>query len=422
MLSIIIPAYNAEKTISKCLDSILAQENCDYEIIIVNDLSTDETPKILEEYKNNYKNIKVIDKKIKTSISDVRNYGLSQATGNYVTFVDADDTLVSDKLFYSQCLSALSKYDSDALFFGYNIIEGEKVIPCPIAYEGKEGICIEATKEEIHNSIASYKPYDVNGYIWKAIFKRSNISIPVGLLSYEDMLFLHLFTKSHDRFLIYNKIGYNYFINPNSFVHQKNEYKSAIKDLSSIMVQRIISNNFSELKVVTKVSKRITSNSSINCYLHSRKLKDKSIIKYTRKELLNSLLKRKNKKGKNINLVLNLLGYNQLHLSTIYSIMAQRYSSYKLFIICDDEKLFNYYRNNLFFDERIIVQNNLDNIPLDAIKITPDMIFSYDSLLCVSKKHIGVNLKKANLSDQRFLFPLQTTDDEKLQLKEISFN
>ena len=53
MLSIIIPAYNAEKTISKCLDSILAQENCDYEIIIVNDLSTDETPKILEEYKNN---------------------------------------------------------------------------------------------------------------------------------------------------------------------------------------------------------------------------------------------------------------------------------------------------------------------------------------------------------------------------------
>ncbi len=306
MLSIIIPAYNAEKTISRCLDSILNQENCDYEIIIVNDLSTDNTPKILDEYKSNYKNIKVIDKKIKTSISDVRNYGLTHANGDYVTFVDADDTLVSDKFFYSKCLSLISQYGSDALFFGYNIIEGEKVIPCPIIYEEKEGICIKASKEEIHNSIASYHPYDVNGYIWKAIFKRSNISIPVGLLSYEDMLFLHLFTKSYDRFLVYNKIGYNYFINPNSFVHQKNEYKSAIKDLSSIMVQRIISNNFSKIKVVSKVSKRITTISSINCYLHSKKLGDNSIVKYSRKELFNSLLKNGNKKGRTINLVLNL--------------------------------------------------------------------------------------------------------------------
>ncbi len=423
MLSIIIPAYNAEKTISRCLNSILNQKNCNYEIIIVNDLSTDDTSKILDEYKSNYKNIKVIDKKIKTSISDVRNYGISQAQGEYITFVDADDTLTSDKFFYSECLSLISQYDSDALFFGYNIIEGEKVIPCPIIYEEKGGICLKASKDEIHNSIASYHPYDVNGYIWKAIFKKTEILIPIGLLSYEDMLYLHIFTKNHDNFLIYNKIGYNYYINSNSFVHQKDEYKSTLKDSSSIIVHRIISNIFKEYSVVNNISQKTIKQCSYFAFLHARKLNDKSVLKNRRKELINSIFRNKQKQGDTINLVINLLDCNKLYLATIYSLMSQRYNNFKLYIVSSSA----YYKNNLSFDERIIVLDNINKAPKDSIDIKPNMIFSYNSLykyskLLKRKDHIAIKLISSNLENQKFLFPLLSFDDEKLELKEVFFN
>ncbi len=90
-LSVIIPAYNAEKTISACLDSIFYQKNADkYEIIIVNDGSTDKTGLIARQYQTRYKNITLINQK-NLHVSAARNTGMDFATGRYITFVDADD-------------------------------------------------------------------------------------------------------------------------------------------------------------------------------------------------------------------------------------------------------------------------------------------------------------------------------------------
>ena len=90
--SIIIPAYNAEKYIELCLDSISKQSFNDYELIIINDGSTDHTFNICNRFALNKKQIHLINKE-NAGVSVARNVGLQQAEGEYVLFVDADDIL-----------------------------------------------------------------------------------------------------------------------------------------------------------------------------------------------------------------------------------------------------------------------------------------------------------------------------------------
>jgi glycosyltransferase involved in cell wall biosynthesis len=88
IVSVIVPAYNAEKTIEKCLDSLLNQTLKNIEIIVINDCSKDNTLKILKKYKNK---IKLLDNKKNLGPAGSRNRGLDAATGDYIGFVDSDD-------------------------------------------------------------------------------------------------------------------------------------------------------------------------------------------------------------------------------------------------------------------------------------------------------------------------------------------
>lgn len=91
-ISIIIPAYNAQDTIVPCLDSIMRQDGIqDFEVIVVNDGSTDNTGKIVQEYRYNRPNIQLVNLLSNHGISVARNSAMQQAQGRYITFVDADD-------------------------------------------------------------------------------------------------------------------------------------------------------------------------------------------------------------------------------------------------------------------------------------------------------------------------------------------
>lgn len=89
-VSIIVPCYNAEKYLKKCLDSIINQTYSNIEIILVNDGSKDNTLKILSDYEKKDNRIIVIDKE-NTGVSDSRNIGVEKATGKYIMFSDSDD-------------------------------------------------------------------------------------------------------------------------------------------------------------------------------------------------------------------------------------------------------------------------------------------------------------------------------------------
>lgn len=96
-LSIIIPVYRTQDTLFRCLESILCQSFTDYEMILVDDGSPDECPRLCDEYAARNKNILVIHKE-NGGLSDARNRGIKQAQGDYITFVDSDDTIVDNTL------------------------------------------------------------------------------------------------------------------------------------------------------------------------------------------------------------------------------------------------------------------------------------------------------------------------------------
>lgn len=105
LISIIVPVYNVEPFISECINSILIQSYKNFELILVNDGSTDNSPTICEQYASKDKRIKVIHK-ANGGLSDARNWGLKFSSGEYVVFLDSDD-------YWNDC---------DALFSLYSLL------------------------------------------------------------------------------------------------------------------------------------------------------------------------------------------------------------------------------------------------------------------------------------------------------------
>lgn len=130
-LSIIIPCYNAEKLIQKCVESILVQKGFDFEVILVNDGATDKTLEILENLAQTDERIKVINQENK-GLSGARNSGIEKAQGKYIMFVDADDGLELN------AFDIISKnFNNEDLFcFSYNRVFDHKITPRDLKIEG----------------------------------------------------------------------------------------------------------------------------------------------------------------------------------------------------------------------------------------------------------------------------------------------
>lgn len=112
--SVIIPIYNAEKTLKRCLDSLLRQKRQDAELILINDGSSDGSSKIIEEYKDRFGNIVSIEQE-NSGVSIARNTGLDAANGTYILFVDSDD-YVSEN-YFETIDEAENEEDSDLIVF-----------------------------------------------------------------------------------------------------------------------------------------------------------------------------------------------------------------------------------------------------------------------------------------------------------------
>ena len=188
-ISIIIPIYNGEKFIKKCLDSILINDNKNYEVIIINDGSTDGTREILNNYKE--ENIKIINNN-NNGVSFSRNLGIKLATGKYIMFVDIDDYLSSN--WYEIIKEEIQKSDMEVGIFSKNDISCEKniIIDYIIGYKKK---CLGAPFSKIFST----------KYI-----KENKIMFNERLINGEDMLFNIQAIYNTKRFKVFNKSFYNY--------------------------------------------------------------------------------------------------------------------------------------------------------------------------------------------------------------------
>ena len=117
-VSIIIPVYNAEKYVARCLDSLFQQTVQDFEIICIDDCGTDDSKSILYEYQQKYPDqLIILENKKNCGAGQSREHGIAQASGTYLVFVDSDDYLAPDYL--KTYLEAMKKHPCDIMIGGF---------------------------------------------------------------------------------------------------------------------------------------------------------------------------------------------------------------------------------------------------------------------------------------------------------------
>jgi len=208
-ISIIIPVYNAELYIEQCLNSIYNQTYTNYEIILVDDGSTDQSPKICDSLSQKNNQTRVIHKK-NGGAADSRNVGLSEAKGEYVIFVDSDD-FWSERHCLEKLIAAINTYPKSD-FIGFNLQyywNDNKIQKWP-----QYGVDItgEKNKDELINKLIKTGSFPVSPctkIIKHSFLKKYNINFYKGIVG-EDILWFQEILEKAKEFHLINEYLYNY--------------------------------------------------------------------------------------------------------------------------------------------------------------------------------------------------------------------
>lgn len=204
-VSVIVPIYNSERYIDKCIQSIINQTFKDIELILVDDGSTDKSVEISNKYAEKDKRIKIIKQKNK-GVSLARNYGISIATGDFITFVDSDDFIEIDML--DILYNAAIDNNCDVVLSGIKIIKDNN-----IKYEFTKDSKIYTKQEVFKLFYFDREPFSPN-YAWGKLIKRSicnKIKFREDIFLMEDALFsMELFINCQNNIMFLNKYLYNY--------------------------------------------------------------------------------------------------------------------------------------------------------------------------------------------------------------------
>ena len=240
-VSIIVPVYNAQDYLEKCLDSILNQTLNDFEVILVNDGSKDNSPIICDEYAKKDSRIRVIHQ-INKGVSYARNRGLDLATGDYIGFVDPDDYI--DCHMYQRLYDIILEESADISWCGYRRIYGKE-----------QFISATTNKVNVFNHAESLvcfferkKPFD-NTFLFDKLFKKSlfkGIRLNEKLTIQEDReVLLRIFNQSN-KIVYVDTPFYNYMIRDTGASRVKNlkYYHSILASMEE--VYRYTANNISD--------------------------------------------------------------------------------------------------------------------------------------------------------------------------------
>lgn len=206
IVSIIIPIYNSEKNIKKCLESIINQTYTNLEIILIDDGSTDNSIEICQEYKDD--RIKIYKEK-NSGPSTARNLGLKQCNGKYIVFVDSDDYI--EKNMIEIMLQKIKSDDYDICICGYYLVSN--------SLKKKINITIN-NKKNFKEIVFDYKN-NVYGYLWNKMFKKSSIEkkFREDISICEDELFLLDNSNYIKSFTFVKEPLYNYISNESSLIN-----------------------------------------------------------------------------------------------------------------------------------------------------------------------------------------------------------
>ncbi|MCR4736301.1 MAG: glycosyltransferase [Treponema sp.] len=203
ILSVIVPVYNVEKYLNRAIDSILFQTFKDFELLLIDDGSTDMSSSICDDYAKKDSRIKVIHKK-NCGVSDARNKGIENASGKWITFVDPDDYI--DSTLYEEAFLATKENNADFVYWNcVTFGKGEDIAVYPIS----KGPIITEELTYLH------------GVVWRALYLRENIikydiKFPFGISYGEDMPFIYKSLAVSKRPWCIGSYSYHYFIRDDS--------------------------------------------------------------------------------------------------------------------------------------------------------------------------------------------------------------
>ena len=227
-VSVVIPMYNAEKYIKETLDSVFTQTYKNYEVIVVNDCSKDNSLKIVEEYQKQHKNLKILNNEKNLNVAESRNKGVREAKGEWIAFLDADDKWTENKL--ETQLKLVKENNSSLSYASYYFIDDDgndlnkifKVKPT-VSYKKllKQNIINMSTalvKKELCLKYPFKNPEVHEDFIfWLSILKNEEVN-PYGVQECLAYLRLAKGSKSRNKFKsvkmtykTYKKVGLNFF-------------------------------------------------------------------------------------------------------------------------------------------------------------------------------------------------------------------
>ena len=226
-VSVIVPIYNAEKYINRCIDSIINQSHKNLEIILVDDGSQDNCGKICDEYEVKDKRIKVIHKE-NGGVSSARNAGLKQVTGDYIAWVDADDYIMPDM--YMTMISIVKKANADVVSINYT-----SSVP-----HMKKKVKTKVLRANI--SVKHLLKRRVSPMLWDKMYKRELFEgvffdANIG----EDFFANYIILNKSHKVVVTNYIGYIYNVRENSISHSSKYYMELInnaKRISELEIQK----------------------------------------------------------------------------------------------------------------------------------------------------------------------------------------
>lgn len=282
-VSVIVPVYNVEKYLNKCLDSLINQTFNDFEIIIINDGSPDDSKQIIEKYKSKYNDfIKVINQS-NQGLSASRNNGLKMASGAYIMFADSDDYLELNML--ERMYSKITSEQADVVICGNNVVnENYQIISStfPNNYESTD-----LTTQIILGNLSAW-----NKIIKKDLLDDSSLLFRSNVW-YEDIDFSFKLLLKSQKTCILNENLYNYSLRDGSIMNSKN----LVKNLDLIKAFDEIINYSKNVNLYDKYYKEIEflviNHLYISCIV--RILTNNNSTNSEKKVLLNTVLSYINK-------------------------------------------------------------------------------------------------------------------------------
>lgn len=237
-ISIIIPVYNVEKYLPRCIDSILNQNFQDFELIMINDGSKDNSLEIMKNYQPNPK-IRIFDQK-NVGPALTRNKGLQEAKGKYIMFIDSDDYINQNYL--KNYYEAAIEKDYDLVIGGYQKVQGDR---------------IEFTRKLTDGEFSKYLVTGPVSKLYKKDFLIKNNIEFLDTTASEDVYFNVLAYSKNPKIKIIDDTGYNYVYNPNSL---------------SNTLHKGFNQNVDILGLVTSINYQDITNVSLNQYFIIRYL------------------------------------------------------------------------------------------------------------------------------------------------------